>query len=299
MMSNSKTITNLESSLYPSNADRRSVGMMGSDIAPSVLAVCRIEGAQSDLHYYNTTFSGGAGVSHQCLYNQVWWVVGLCDRQPGVSCCGITIPPVLPYIRLPLCYFFPSPNPQPSFSPCSQVSPDSRLKSRFVSPRPFAPRTSSQFTDQLQTPPQTPEDGPTSDDYMAPTALEVLATLFPNSEVARAALPYARALRITSRQGVTPEASTWDGVVLSLPGQERTLYVIGRGAEALMLRESITALLDLADEYLECTAFVIALEKNTPGLGELVHALTYLSGQIVTKPPFVANPTYVLVGIEL
>lgn len=134
---------------------------------------------------------------------------------------------------------------------------------------------------------------------MTPTALEVLATLFPNSEAARAALPYARALRITSRQGVTPEASTWDGVVLSLPGQERTLYVIGRGAEALMLRESVTALLDLADEYLECTAFVIALEKNTPGLGELVHALTYLSGQIVTKPPFVANPAYVLVGIEL
>ncbi|KAJ1304823.1 hypothetical protein OPQ81_005958 [Rhizoctonia solani] len=61
MMSNSKTITNLESSLYPSNADRRSVGMMGFDVAPSVLAVCRIEGAESDLHYYNTTFSGGAG----------------------------------------------------------------------------------------------------------------------------------------------------------------------------------------------------------------------------------------------
>lgn len=35
-----------------------------------------------------------------------------------------------------------------------------------------------------------------------------------------------------------------------------------------MVRESVTALLDLADEHLECTAFVIALEKNTPGLGE-------------------------------
>jgi len=149
---------------------------------------------------------------------------------------------------------------------------------------------------QLQTPPQTPQALSPNHD---PTALEVLATLFPNSAAARAALPYAKALRIISRQGATPEASTWDGVVLSLPGQERTLYVIGRGAEALMLRESVTALLDLADEHLECTAFVIALEKDTPGLGELVHALTYLSGQIVTKPPFVANPSYVLVGIEL
>ncbi|KAG8724453.1 hypothetical protein FRC12_024311 [Ceratobasidium sp. 428] len=60
MMSNSKTITNIQSSPYPSNAGRRSVGMMGFDAAPSVLAVCRIEGAQSDLHYYNTAFSGGA-----------------------------------------------------------------------------------------------------------------------------------------------------------------------------------------------------------------------------------------------
>lgn len=155
------------------------------------------------------------------------------------------------------------------------------------------------IVEQLQTPPQSPEDAPSSQESMTPTALEVLATLFPNSAATHAALPYAKALRITSHQGATPEGSTWDGVVLSLPGQERTLYVIGRGAEALMLRESVTALLDLADEHLECTAFVIALEKNTPGLGELVHALTYLSGQIMTKPPFVANPAYVLVGIEL
>lgn len=128
-------------------------------------------------------------------------------------------------------------------------------------------QTHPKLASQLQTPPLTPEDvHPT--DTATPTALEVLATLFPNSDSGRAALPYAKALRITSLQDITPEASTWDGVVLSLPGQERTLYVIGRGAEALMLRESVTALLDLADEHLECTAFVIALEKNTPGLGK-------------------------------
>ncbi|CAE6461673.1 unnamed protein product [Rhizoctonia solani] len=191
----------------------------------------------------------------------------------------------------------PIPNSHSHHVPMYPLTPDSSPDLSHHIPSPLG--HCSKFTGQLQTPPQSPDDGPESNDYMSPTALEVLATLFPNSEAARAALPYARALRITSRQGVTPDASTWDGVVLSLPSQERTLYVIGRGAEALMLRESITALLDLADEYLECTAFVIALEKNTPGLGELVHALTYLSGQIVTKPPFVANPAYVLVGIEL
>jgi hypothetical protein len=208
----------------------------------------------------------------------------------------------------------PIPNPPTHYAIKYPLTPDSSPDLSHMHTHHIHP---SKLVGQLQTPPQTPEDARSPNEFMNPTALEVLATLFPNSDAARATLPYAKALRITSRQGVTPEASTWDGVVLSLPGQERTLYVIGRGAEALMLRESVTALLDLADEHLECTAFVIALEKNTPGLGryfvlsltimvyscrvsgELVHALTYLSGQIVTKPPFVANPAYVLVGIEL
>ncbi|CAE6478974.1 unnamed protein product [Rhizoctonia solani] len=212
---------------------------------------------------------------------------------------GLPFPqrPLIPASPYSTSFPRPIPNTHSHHVPKYPLTPDSSPDLSHHIPSPLGHY--SKFTSQLHTPPQSPEDGPLSHDYMTPTALEVLATLFPNSEAARAALPYARALRITSRQGVTPEASTWDGVVLSLPGQERTLYVIGRGAEALMLRESITALLDLADEYLECTAFVIALEKNTPGLGELVHALTYLSGQIVTKPPFVANPAYVLVGIEL
>lgn len=191
---------------------------------------------------------------------------------------------------------FPRPIPNHSHSHVSKypLTPESSPDSVHHMPARHHPKPIM----QLQTPPQTPISAPPSPigPTSTPTALEVLSTLFPNSAAARAALPYAKALRITSRQGAT---STWDGVVLSLPGQERTLYVIGRGAEALMVKESVTALLDLADEHLECTAFVIALEKNTPGLGELIHVLTYLSGQIVTKPPFEVNPSYVLVGIEL
>ncbi|KAJ1304822.1 hypothetical protein OPQ81_005957 [Rhizoctonia solani] len=224
--------------------------------------------------------------------------LGCVTGNPASRAVGLPIPQRTPIPASPCSTSFPRPIPNAHSHHVSRypLTPDSSPDLSHHVPSPHGHY--SKFTGQLQTPPQSP-DGLPSNDPMAPTALEVLATLFPNSEAARAALPYARALRITSRQGVTPEASTWDGVVLSLPGQERTLYVIGRGAEALMLRESVTALLDLADEYLECTAFVIALEKNTPGLGELVHALTYLSGQIVTSPPFVANPAYVLVGIEL
>lgn len=92
---------------------------------------------------------------------------------------------------------------------------------------------------------------------------------------------------------------TWYGVVLSLPGQPKALYVGGKGAESTQLRESIVALLDLAGEHLECESFVIALEKSSPALGGLLHSLMYVSGTVVTKPPFPVNPKYVLVGIEI
>jgi len=93
--------------------------------------------------------------------------------------------------------------------------------------------------------------------------------------------------------------TAWEGIVLDLPGDRRTLYVHGKGAEQVALRESIVALLDLADEHLECTAFVIALEKNSPALGDLLHSLMYVGGTVVTKPPFEVDVAYVLVGIEI
>ena len=58
-------------------------------------------------------------------------------------------------------------------------------------------------------------------------------------------------------------------------------------------------MLDLADEQLECTALVLALEKASPALGELLHSLMYVGGTVVTAPPFPVDPAYVLVGLEL
>jgi len=57
--------------------------------------------------------------------------------------------------------------------------------------------------------------------------------------------------------------------------------------------------LDLADEQLDCTALVIALEKTVEGLGGLLHSLMYVGGSVVTKPPFQVDPAYVLVGLEI
>lgn len=61
----------------------------------------------------------------------------------------------------------------------------------------------------------------------------------------------------------------------------------------------MVALLDLADESLECTALIIVLERSSPSLGDLLHSLMYVGGTVVTKPPFKVDPGFILVGIEI
>jgi len=142
----------------------------------------------------------------------------------------------------------------------------------------------------LATPPSSPEaQGVRLLEQVNP-ALPFLQDLFPRR--ARAALRHATSVAITQ------DDVTWDGVVLALPGTPKTLYVNGRGAESVQLRESIVALLDLAGEHLDCEGFVIALEKKTPALAGLIHSLLYVSGTVVSKPPFDVDPKYVLVGID-
>lgn len=100
-----------------------------------------------------------------------------------------------------------------------------------VGPQPIlgAPR---KFSHGLATPPLTPDDSiedvsiKSNDD-----ALELLTTLFSNH--ALTALPYAKSVTISS-----PEMGTsFDGVVLELPGKPKTFYVDGKSAEVVNLRE--------------------------------------------------------------
>ena len=179
----------------------------------------------------------------------------------------------------------------------------------FPQPIRGAPRAQN-FSHGLATPPLTPDDSikdvsvKSNDD-----ALELLTTLFPDH--ALKALPYAKSVSISS-----PEVGTsFDGVVLELPGGPKTFYVDGKSAEVVNVREryanfrfmqavlliflSIVALLDLADEHLQCSALVIALEKASPALSSLLHALMYVGSAVVTKPDFPVHPAYVLVGLEI
>ncbi|KAF7376065.1 Ornithine decarboxylase antizyme [Mycena sanguinolenta] len=124
-------------------------------------------------------------------------------------------------------------------------------------------------------------------------ALDFLMTIFPRH--ALAALPYSRSVAISAPN----IGAAFDGVVLQLPGMPKTLYVDGKSAQSVSIRESIVALLDLADESLECSALVIALDRSSPALGKILHSLMYVGGTVVTKPPFEVDSAFVLVGLEI
>jgi len=159
----------------------------------------------------------------------------------------------------------------------------------------------------VHTPPLTPDDDGSSSSLSSIGSLdwraapEFLMTLFPWAAIRVS--PYATAVSV---QG---EGATFDGFVLDLPKGfsnvnpkatiTRTLFVDGKGADTVQLRESLVAMLDLADEHLSCKAVVIALEKSNPALSALVHSLMYVGGTYVTQSILEADSAYVLVGIEI
>jgi len=228
-----------------------------------------------------------------------------CPPDRGSSAC-VTGSPALKHTPAYNHPFYPSSNsedprynprqdlvypPTPPTSAADAIS----LPLSSVKPQPICgdPRAKG-FSHGLATPPLTPDDS--IEDVSVNSndnALELLSTLFPNH--AMTALPYAKSVSISS-----PEMCTsFDGVMLELPGKPKTFYVDGKSAELVNVRESIVALLDLADEHLQCSALVIALEKASPALSGLLHALMYVGGTVVTKPDFPIHPAYILVGLEI
>lgn len=165
-----------------------------------------------------------------------------------------------------------------------------------VPPRDIPIRANSPY--DIATPPLTPDDD--EDCYAtgiitkhSKDALDLLLAIFPRDGLSL--LPYAKSVVVAAPN----MGASFDGVVLELPGKTKTLYVDGKNAQAVSLRESIVALLDLADEQLQCSALVIAFHKVSHGLSELLHSLMYVGGSVVTKPPFQVDPAYILVGVEI
>jgi hypothetical protein len=118
-------------------------------------------------------------------------------------------------------------------------------------------------------------------------------TLFPSHGLT--ALPHSNNVTLSAPNlGVQ-----LNGVVLHVPGTPKTLYVDGKSAHSVNLRDSIVALLDLADENLGCDSLVIALERSSPHLRTVLHSLMYVGGTVVTRPLYPVDPAYVLVGLEI
>lgn len=104
-------------------------------------------------------------------------------------------------------------------------SPTDIPRSRVVSP-----------VHQLGTPPLTPDnsDNESSNDgnqSSSQDALDFLLTIFPREGLQ--ALPYAKSVAISAPN----LGATFDGVVLELPGTSKVLYVDGKSAQSVSLRE--------------------------------------------------------------
>ncbi|KIY74314.1 hypothetical protein CYLTODRAFT_448076 [Cylindrobasidium torrendii FP15055 ss-10] len=274
--------TKPKSSLCPTNGPM-AVGdgaAYSFDSDPRVLAVCQLEGSDN-MYYYSTTFSGGPEAK--------------CPPDRGSShCVRDSAAPVFPSYPFP-----PSPSNtfqqttyESKFPIGTAQSPSPYHKAFAAAPRAIPKRAGS----DLATPPLTPDEGSDSGSEFGgdeKDALDFLMTVFPDDGLS--ALPYAKRVNISGPQ----LAADFHGMVLALPGQPKTLYVDGKSAQMVSLRDSIVALLDLADEQLECTALVIVLERSSSHLSELLHALMYVGGSVVTKPAFKVDPAFVMVGLEI
>ena len=238
---------------------RQTVGD-GAPFLDSVLAVCHVQGAD-DMYYYSTTFSGGPGVSSSGrlsildLDNLTSGGFDIphekCPPDGGSSGCVTGSPASSlfsssPQSTAPGCapvYNFSHHNHiayplTPESSPSEFTS---SLESLALPPAATSIPipTSKNFTKvpNLLTPPYTPDDVGGGSSFgrisarQSSAALDFLTTLFPRSGLT--ALPYAKSVSITS----PALEAVWEGIVLNLPGGQPTLYVNGKGAEHVKLRE--------------------------------------------------------------
>ncbi|KAI5477913.1 protein of ornithine decarboxylase antizyme family [Pseudohyphozyma bogoriensis] len=176
----------------------------------------------------------------------------------------------------------PSDNDSPLSTPSTSVSP----------PPPYA-------TIYPPSPPASPSDLTSTVRLVEKHAVEsvlanddtLIASLFP------AASPI-HALPVTNVDLDDLVPSFKGAVVVDAERGTRTLYVGGGSYEDLDLRESVCGILERAEEELGCTGVVLALEKGDADLGGLLHSLMYVGG-VISTGPFIANNSYLLVGLDL
>ena len=224
-------------SFLTSSNGRQTVGdgAFTFDNEPSVLAVCHLQGTD-DMYYYSTTFSGGPGVCgrYPLLYHlfflRLSFYSGAFDV-PKAKC-----PPDRGSLDCvtgsPASSLFSSHLTDWPSSPSSPASTNSIIyNSQATIPRAIPRRNHSTSS----TPPLTPDNGSDylkgNDSIQGKDALDFLMTVFPHQGMS--VLPHAKSVSISAPN----LGSEFNGVVLDIPGSTKTLYVDGKSAKSVSLRE--------------------------------------------------------------
>ena len=214
------------------------------------------------MYYYSTTFSGGPGVSNNNMDSRIQPVLiknGLysggfdvpnakCPPDRGSSDC-VTGSPASTFSTSPFTNRFTSaPSPKPKFANSIVYPPTPPLGSytnnisdylsSAATPQVIPGRAGNvPSAHNLITPPLTPDSGAgedavgRGDGKHSKDALDFLLTIFPRDGLD--ALPYAKSVTISAPN----MGATFDGVVLKLPGKPKALYVDGKTAQSVSLRE--------------------------------------------------------------
>ena len=184
--------------------------------------------------------------------------------------------------------------PSPPLSATSASPSDSFILSRFAN----AVNSKSAAAPALLTPPAEEESRTAlSLGTAAPTPVgtQLLADVFP-SHASVHQLP-AQSVDLSDLVG-----AGWQGAAVDNPvAGTRTLYVGGGELSDVELRESIIAVLERAEEELGCSGVVLALERGTQDLSNVVHQLMYLGCTVVSdhEQTGLPNSEYILLGMDV
>lgn len=184
--------------------------------------------------------------------------------------------------------------PSPPLSATSASPSDSFILSRFAN----AVNSKSAAAPALLTPPAEEESRTAlSLGTAAPTPVgtQLLTDVFP-SHASVHQLP-AQSVDLSDLVG-----AGWQGAAVDNPvAGTRTLYVGGGELSDVELRESIIAVLERAEEELGCSGVVLALERGTQDLSNVVHQLMYLGCTVVSdhEQTGLPNSEYILLGMDV
>lgn len=199
-----------------------------------------------DLYYYSTTFSGGPGVRR---FYFAFLLFPNSSRSGAFDVPKDKCPPdggspdcVTGNSTQSLTFRSSSLESAYSFERANTISPIFSYSPSSVTSATLAQPIYKRSELDVSTPPLTPDfdnegvgyNHSYTSDLNDKDAFDFLMTLFPHHGLA--ALPFSKRVQVSS-----PDlGATFEGVVLQMPNQSKTLYINGKSAENVGLRERCT-----------------------------------------------------------